>query len=107
MLNPKTTTTHHERPRRHPSTSSGPQSQTPRCTSTDSGSRSQTTEPLRQADGPQNELLDGEVALSVRADEAEKCWRIIQPVREAWAAGAVPLEEYPAGSTGPGDWATS
>ena len=54
-----------------------------------------------------DELLDGEVALSVRADEAEECWRIIQPVRDAWAAGAVPLEEYPAGSTGPEDWATS
>ncbi|MBO0980824.1 glucose-6-phosphate dehydrogenase [Microbacterium sp. SD291] len=51
-----------------------------------------------------DELLDGDVALSVRADEAEQCWRIIQPVREAWADGAVPLEEYPAGSTGPADW---
>lgn len=54
-----------------------------------------------------DELLDGEVALSVRADEAEECWRILQPVRDAWASDAVPLEEYPAGSTGPKDWATS
>ncbi|MFD5226114.1 glucose-6-phosphate dehydrogenase [Microbacterium sp. NPDC058342] len=54
-----------------------------------------------------DELLDGDVALSVRADEAEECWRIIQPVRDAWARGATPLEEYPAGSTGPDGWATS
>ncbi|WP_292697015.1 glucose-6-phosphate dehydrogenase, partial [Microbacterium sp. 69-10] len=33
-----------------------------------------------------DELLDGDVALSVRADEAEECWRIIQPIRDAWAA---------------------
>jgi len=54
-----------------------------------------------------DELLDGEVALSVRADEAEECWRIIQPVRDAWAAGEVPLEEYVAGSAGPEGWDTS
>jgi len=47
------------------------------------------------------ELLDGEVALSVRADEADQCWRIIQPVRDAWAEGAVALGEYSAGSDGP------
>ncbi|WP_193597272.1 glucose-6-phosphate dehydrogenase [Microbacterium sp. YJN-G] len=54
-----------------------------------------------------DELLDGEVALSVRADEAEESWRIIQPVRDAWARRAVPLEEYPAGSLGPEHWHTS
>lgn len=54
-----------------------------------------------------DELLDGEVALSVRADEAEECWRIIQPVRDAWAQNAVPLEEYAAGSLGPAEWPTS
>lgn len=54
-----------------------------------------------------DELLDGEVALSVRADEAEECWRIIQPVRDCWARGEVPIEEYAAGSTGPADWETS
>lgn len=53
------------------------------------------------------ELLDGDVALSVRADEAEECWRIIQPVRDAWASDAVPLEKYAAGSKGPHGWATS
>ena len=54
-----------------------------------------------------DELLDGEVALSVRADEAEECWRIIQPVRDAWAENAVPLEEYAAGSEDPADWPTT
>ncbi|MEV7619495.1 glucose-6-phosphate dehydrogenase [Microbacterium sp. NPDC089321] len=54
-----------------------------------------------------DELLDGDVALSVRADEAEECWRIIQPVRDAWARGETPLDEYPAGSTGPASWETS
>lgn len=47
------------------------------------------------------EMLDGRVRLSVRGDEAEECWRIVQPVREAWARGEVPLEEYAAGSSDP------
>lgn len=51
-----------------------------------------------------DELLDGDVTLSVRADEAEDCWRILQPIRDAWAAGEVPLEDYPAGSAGPDGW---
>nr|WP_274636294.1 glucose-6-phosphate dehydrogenase [Microbacterium bovistercoris] len=54
-----------------------------------------------------SQLLDGDVALSVRGDAAEECWRIIEPVRDAWERGDVPLDEYPAGSTGPADWATS
>lgn len=49
-----------------------------------------------------SEMLDGDVTLSVRAESAEQCWRIIQPVREAWARGGVPLEEYEAGTGGPG-----
>jgi len=53
------------------------------------------------------DILDGDVTLSVRADAAEECWRIVQPVRDAWARGEVPLEGYPAGSAGPADWATS
>jgi len=48
-----------------------------------------------------SEMLDGDVTLSVRAEAAEECWRILQPVRDAWARGEVPLEEYPAGSKGP------
>ncbi|GAA3936958.1 glucose-6-phosphate dehydrogenase [Microbacterium soli] len=54
-----------------------------------------------------SEILDGDVTLSVRADAAEQCWRIIQPVRDAWARGDVPMDEYTAGSTGPQHWATS
>lgn len=54
-----------------------------------------------------SEILDGDVALSVRADAAEQCWRIIQPIRDAWKRGDVAMDEYVAGSTGPADWATS
>ncbi|KJL36908.1 glucose-6-phosphate dehydrogenase [Microbacterium azadirachtae] len=54
-----------------------------------------------------SEILDGDVALSVRGDAAEQCWRIIQPALDAWRSGAVPMQEYPAGSTGPEKWATS
>lgn len=44
--------------------------------------------------------LDGDLRLSVRADAAERCWAIIEPVLEAFHSGAVPLQEYPAGSDG-------
>ena len=47
------------------------------------------------------DVLDGDGALSVRGDEAEEAWRIMDPVLEAWADDRVPLEEYPAGSDGP------
>ena len=46
-------------------------------------------------------VLTGDPLLSVRGDTAEECWRIVEPVLRAWAHGAVPLEEYDAGSTGP------
>ena len=46
-------------------------------------------------------VLTGDPLLSVRGDTAEECWRIVEPVLRAWAAGAVPLEEYAAGSAGP------
>ncbi|WP_159501759.1 glucose-6-phosphate dehydrogenase [Microbacterium sp. 18062] len=49
-------------------------------------------------------ILDGDAALAVRGDAAELCWRIVQPVRDAWRRGDVPLEEYAAGSEGPGTW---
>jgi glucose-6-phosphate 1-dehydrogenase len=49
-------------------------------------------------------VLTGDPLLSVRADTAEDCWRIVDPVLKAWARGSVPLQEYPAGSPGPGDW---
>ena len=49
-------------------------------------------------------ILDGDPTLSVRGDTAEQCWRIVQPIIDAWRRDAVPLEEYPAGSSGPADW---
>ena len=45
-------------------------------------------------------VLTGDPLLSVRADTAEDCWRILAPVLKSWAAGHVPLEEYPAGTPG-------
>ncbi|WLQ06438.1 glucose-6-phosphate dehydrogenase [Arthrobacter oryzae] len=49
-------------------------------------------------------VLTGDPLLSVRADTAEDCWRIIEPVIKAWGRGSVPLEEYAAGSSGPDGW---
>ena len=47
------------------------------------------------------ELLEGDTTLSISDVEAEESWRIVEPVLAAWAAGTVPLREYPAGSAGP------
>jgi glucose-6-phosphate 1-dehydrogenase len=47
------------------------------------------------------DVLNGDSTLSIRGDEAEEAWRILTPVLQAWAEDRVPLEEYPAGSTGP------
>lgn len=49
-------------------------------------------------------ILDGNHLIAVRGDLAEECWRICEPVLDTWRAGAVPLEEYPAGSGGPPHW---
>lgn len=49
-------------------------------------------------------ILDADPMLSVRGDSAEQCWRIVQPVRDSWSRGEVPLEEYAAGSAGPAGW---
>ncbi len=49
-------------------------------------------------------ILDQDAALAVRGDAAEQCWRIVQPVLDAWRRGETPLDEYPAGSTGPAAW---
>lgn len=51
-------------------------------------------------------ILDGDATLSVRADAAEQCWRIVQPAIDAWRSGSVPLDEYAAGSSGPAGWAS-
>jgi glucose-6-phosphate 1-dehydrogenase len=47
------------------------------------------------------EILEGDPTLSIRGDEAEELWRIVEPVLSAWADDEVPLEEYRAGSSGP------
>jgi glucose-6-phosphate 1-dehydrogenase len=47
------------------------------------------------------DLLDGGTSLSVRGDEAEEAWRIVDPVLEAWRHTRVPMREYAAGSDGP------
>jgi glucose-6-phosphate 1-dehydrogenase len=48
------------------------------------------------------DVLNGNAALSIRGDEAEQSWRVLTPVLSAWSKDLVPLEEYPAGSEGPG-----
>jgi glucose-6-phosphate 1-dehydrogenase len=59
----------------------------------------------RQAPSPYGQLLlaivDGDTRLSARAEEAEEAWRIVEPILAAWADGASPLVDYPAGSDGP------
>ncbi|WP_226343735.1 glucose-6-phosphate dehydrogenase [Agilicoccus flavus] len=49
-------------------------------------------------------IMDGDPLLSVRGDMAEKCWKVVSPVVDAWRKNKVPLEEYPAGSSGPDGW---
>lgn len=47
------------------------------------------------------DLLSGGSLLSVSAREAKQTCRIIEPVLRSWAAGGVPLLDYPADSAGP------
>ncbi|MEU1283517.1 glucose-6-phosphate dehydrogenase [Kitasatospora sp. NPDC005856] len=47
------------------------------------------------------DVLNGDPALSIRGDEAEEAWRVLEPVLTGWERDLVPLEEYPAGSQGP------
>jgi len=49
-------------------------------------------------------LLDvaaGDPTLSIRDDEAEEGWRVIEPILEEWHRNAVPLLEYRATTSGP------
>lgn len=46
------------------------------------------------------DVLHGNSHFFIRGDEAEESWRIIDPIRIAWAENVVPLLEYPAGSAG-------
>jgi glucose-6-phosphate 1-dehydrogenase len=47
------------------------------------------------------DVLGGNSALSIRADEAELAWQILTPVLDGWSRDLAPLEEYDAGSSGP------
>jgi glucose-6-phosphate 1-dehydrogenase len=47
------------------------------------------------------DVLRGNSALSIRADEAEEAWRVFTPVLEGWGRNLAPLDEYDAGSNGP------
>jgi glucose-6-phosphate 1-dehydrogenase len=47
------------------------------------------------------DVLKGDLTLSIRDDEAEESWRIVEPILNAWREGQVPLLEYAAGSEGP------
>ena len=49
-------------------------------------------------------LLDGDPLLAVRGDNAEECWRIVEPVLDAWRRDEVPMDTYRAGSDGPRGW---
>jgi glucose-6-phosphate 1-dehydrogenase len=49
-------------------------------------------------------VLDADPLLAVRGDTAVECWRIVDPVLQAWRENRTPMEEYPAGSTGPDSW---
>jgi glucose-6-phosphate 1-dehydrogenase len=50
-------------------------------------------------------VLDGDPLLAVRGDTAEECWRIVDPVLQAWREGKVVMDSYAAGSDGPPSWA--
>ncbi|HEX3316454.1 MAG TPA: hypothetical protein VHR88_00425 [Solirubrobacteraceae bacterium] len=47
------------------------------------------------------EMLRSNPMLTIRGDEAEEAWRIVDPVLAAWSAGEVPMQEYPAGTQPP------
>ena len=47
------------------------------------------------------DILDGNAVLSIRGDEAEESWRIVEPILTAWADPLFPILGYPAGSDGP------
>jgi glucose-6-phosphate 1-dehydrogenase len=49
-------------------------------------------------------VLDGDPLLAVRGDTAVECWRIVDPILQAWRDGKVPMESYAAGSDGPANW---
>ena len=46
-------------------------------------------------------ILAGDPTLAVRGNVAVDCWRIVEPVLDAWRRDEVPLTEYAAGGAGP------
>jgi glucose-6-phosphate 1-dehydrogenase len=49
------------------------------------------------------DIMEGRPTFSVRADEAEEAWRIVEPILVIWTRGLVPLLEYPTGSGAPNE----
>lgn len=47
------------------------------------------------------DAMEGDPSLSIRGDEAEESWRIVEPIIDAWRAGTSPLLGYAARSAGP------
>jgi glucose-6-phosphate 1-dehydrogenase len=47
------------------------------------------------------DLFEGNAVLSIRGDEAEESWAIMEPILAGWSEGACPMEDYAAGSEGP------
>ena len=45
--------------------------------------------------------FEGNPTFSIRDDEAEEAWRVVEPVIEAWRRDEIPMLEYPVGSAGP------
>lgn len=43
-------------------------------------------------------------ATELHAESPVRAWEILQPVFDTFTAGTIPLEEYPAGSSGPVEW---
>lgn len=47
------------------------------------------------------DVLNGDPTPSIRDDEAEESWRIVEAILARWAEEAAPLVEYAAGAEGP------
>jgi glucose-6-phosphate 1-dehydrogenase len=48
-----------------------------------------------------HDALVGDATLFIRGDEVEECWRIVQPLVDAFAAHQLPVASYAAGGWGP------
>jgi len=47
------------------------------------------------------DVITGDRSLFIRFDEVEECWRVVEPLLDAWAADELPMASYAAGSHGP------